>query len=281
MQLCIPCFKDDKIYDRCEIIKPKVGIIGNTYEILQEKGEYPAMLEFISGGISSFFCTDNTIIENKEQIRAICRRMPYITAEVIALKIMSLINPDDWIEGVYYCPRCGEKIITGIEYGEDTRDKISDLEIVNMGEDDNEEINIELYNNNIHVDLESHVKIMHAKTDNVLEEIESIDIRFPTIDDCIIGMQKYSNKKDIKRQFAIYSNCIKKINGEDVKIKWRRMWGEYIFDKMDSDDLSVIGKELQKYGIKKSIKRSCRECGKIWDALVNTSNFFVSGLRSV
>ena len=281
MQLCIPVFKDEKIYDQCEIIKPKSGIIGNTYEVLNEKGEYPAILEFISGGIKTFTSIDNEIIENKEQIRAICRRMSYITAETISLQIMSLVNPDDWIEGVYSCPRCGKKIITGIEFGEDTRDKISDLEIVNMGEDEKEEINIDLYCNNIHVDLENSIKIMHAKTDNILEEIESIDLRFPTIDDCIIGMQKYSDKKDIKRQFAIYSNALLKINGEDIKVKWKRMWGEYIFDKLDPDDLSIIGKELQKYGMKKTIARTCRECGKIWEAPVNTSNFFVSGLQSV
>lgn len=284
MQLCVPCFKEDeKIYDRCELLKPKTGVIGNTVEILQEKGEYPAILEFISGGIGSFTTIDDKIVEDKIQIRAICRRMPYLTAETIALQIMALVNPDDWIEGVYSCPRCHERIITGIDndYDEDTRDRVSDLEIGIMGEDENGEINPDLYINNIHVDLQEPVRILHAKTDNVIEEIESLDLRFPTIDDCIIGMQKYSDKKDVKRQFAIYAVALKKINGEEVKIKWKRTWGEFVFSNMDTSDIAVIGSELQKYGIKKTIVRTCRKCGKVWEAPVNTSNFFVSGLQSV
>jgi len=282
MQLSVPCFKSDgEVYDRCELIKPKTGVIGDTYEVLQEKGEYPAILEFISGGISNFTSVDGDIVEDKARIRAICRRMPYITSEVIALYIMIKVNPEDWIEGVYTCPRCHAQIITGYDDEDDTRDKVSDLDIVNMGEDESGEINPDLYINNIHVDLKEPVKILHAKTGNVLQEIRSIDIRFPTIDDCIIGMQKYPDKRDVKRQLAIYAMALTKVNGENVEIKWKRTWGEFIFDKLDPDDTSVIGEELQNYGLKKTVLRICRKCGKQWEAPVNTSNFFVSGLQSV
>lgn len=281
MQLSVPCFKSDgEIYDRCELIKPKTGVIGDTSDILEEKGEYPAILEFISGGISNFTSINGDIIDDKLKIRAICRKVPYITAEVIALYIMLKINPDDWIEGVYECPRCHAKIITGYDENDDTRDKITDLEINNMAEE-NGTIVPDLYTNNIHVELSESVKIIHAKTDNILQEIRSIDLRYPTIDDCIIGMQTYPERKDIKRQFAIYANALEKVNGEEIDIKWKKTWGEFIFNKLDPDDIMYIGDELQRYGIKKSILRTCRKCGKKWDSPVNTSNFFVSGLQSI
>lgn len=281
MELCIPCFKDGQIYSDAELKKPRAGVIATTYETLQEKGEYPAMCEFVAGGIESLLTIDGKVIDDKIQIKNICKKMPYITAETMSLQIMALVNKDDWIEGVYSCPRCHQKIITGVSDFEDTRDCLTDLEIINMGEDENGNIDPEKFFNNIHVDLECPVKIVARNTNETIEEITSLDMAFPTIDDCIIGMNKYPEGRDVKQQFFIYATALTKINDQEITLKWRRMWGEFLFKNMDPDDIAIIGKQLLKYGMKKTIKRTCRNCGKVWNSPINTSNFFVSGLQSV
>jgi hypothetical protein len=282
MQLSIPIFYKDNIYDQCEIQKPKAGVLANTLEVFQNKGDFSAILEFISKSIVSFTSIDNKIIDIPDQIKAICRRMSYITAEVIAIKTMLLINKDDWIEGVYECPRCKRQIITGIDHdtGEDNRDQIEDLKIINQGENDYSDINQDDYNDIIHINLVEPIRIIQKQTNTILHEIDTIDMRFPNLDDCIKGTSKYPGNKEAKRQFAIYAESLEKINGEEIKIKWQRIWGEFIFREMNIDDLSFIGETLQKYGLQRQIEKVCRYCGKVWDAPVNTSNFFESGLRS-
>jgi hypothetical protein len=281
MQLSIPIFRDGGvIIDKAEYKKPKSGALANTLEIMENQGEFHAILDLISSSIVSMETIENKVIDNIEQIRGNCRRMSYITAEVMAIKIMLLLNKDDWVEGVYRCPRCRKEIITGTGENEDKRDKISDLDIVNMGENEDGEINPDEYNNLIHVDLVEPVKIMHGKTDNILHQIDSIDIRYPTLDDCIEGAQKYPARKDVKRQYAIYAESLMKVNNEDVKVKWKKTWAEYVINRLDPDDIGVITEALNKYGLNRYIKKTCRHCGKEWSAPINTSNFFESGLHS-
>lgn len=283
MQLSVPIDYKDGVYDQCEFKKPKPGFLANALEVFQNQGDFPAILDFLANSITSFTSTEGKVINAPDQIRAICRRMPYVTADVIAIQIMLLINKDDWIEGVYACPRCKKEIITGVnnDTGEDNRDRILDLEIVNQGENEIGEIDSEEYNSQIFVELMEPVKILHAKTGEALHEIESFHMRYPTLDDCIKGGNKYPQNKEAKRQFAIYAEALEKINGEEIKVKWKKTWGEFIFREIDSDDLQFIGQEMQKYGMKRQIEKTCRHCGKTWMAPVNTSNFFESGLQSV
>jgi hypothetical protein len=271
MKLPIPIFSDEKIYDECEFKKPRSGVLAQTFELLKSQGDFPAILEFLAGGITSFRSVDGKIIDGKPLITSLCRKMSYISAEVISIYIMLLINKEDWIEGVYECPRCHNKIIKG-SGGYEEMDKIADLEIINMEPD---------YKNNIFINLIEPVNITNGNTGEILQTINSIDMRIPTIEDCINGGNKYPTEgKEVKRQFAIYAGCVTKINGEEIDDKWKRMYGEYVFNQLDPDDTEKIVNELQKYGIKKSLQLVCRQCGKEWTGPVNTSNFFVSGLRS-
>lgn len=284
MQLPVPCFyKEDKIYDRVEYKKPKTGIIANAYEVYQSQGNYPAMLEFVTGTVKSYTSMDDEIIEDKTMIRAITRRLPFMSAEAIALKVLAMVNEDDWVEGVYGCPRCGKKIITGVEsdLGLDNRDRISELEIKCMGQKDDGSIDIDHYNNDIFVELEEPVIIKHAKTGNVLHEINTIEITYPTVDNCIKGSLKYGDNKDVRREMAIYASCLKKVNGQEIDVKFRKTWAEFIFTNIEASDMNIITKAMKKYGIKKTILRTCISCGKRWESPVNTSNFFVSGLQQM
>jgi hypothetical protein len=46
-------------------------------------------------------------------------------------------------------------------------------------------------------------------------------------------------------------------------------------------NLGKIYSEIDKYGISRKVEKHCPECGKVWQADLNTSNFFVSALLPV
>jgi len=273
MKLAIPIFDGGKIYNEVEIKKPKTGVIASVYEIADRGNVFRAMVEFVARCIESITSMDGDIIEEPNAIKRLCGSMPYLSAEAIALRVMALINEDDTVEGVYKCPRCGNKVMT--EYDEildiDTRDRISELEIVCLEEAD--------YNNRIPVELEESVKITNSNTKEVLEEINSFEIRYPTMKDCIISANNMIEGQEVRVQIKIYINSLITVNGNPVDKKWISTWGAVLFRNTSPVDLAQIGNKLRSYGLKKTAERTCNKCGKVWNAPINTSNFFVSGLQ--
>lgn len=269
MDLPIPIFNGEKIYNLAEIKKPTTGILTATYEANQKGNNFKAILEFVSGCIESITSLDREIIDSKSEIKRLTGMMPYISAETLALKIMAKINEDDRIEGVYECPRCGKKII---DDSTEEMPRISELEINNMDISD--------YNNEIFVSLDESVKFRNKDTKEVIEEIEDFTIRFPTLNDCILACQGMREGEEVKRQLKIYANAIIKVNKIEVNKKWVSTWGTLLFNNMFPGDFRQITKAMKRYGIKQTIEKTCFHCGKIWDATINTSNFFASGLQS-
>ena len=274
MKLAIPIFDNDKIYNYVEIEEPRTKTIAKAYELAQKNNEYIAMLELIAGSIISIMSTEGDIIENKDIIKRLCGKMSYITADDVAIKIMLLINEDDNIEGLYSCPRCGNKIITenNYELGIDTRDKIRDLETICMQENE--------YTNSIRIELDKEIIIKNNNTGEPIETINNFEIRYPMINDCIIARRGMREGQEIYIQLKIYANSLTKINDQEIDKKWIAMYGKILFDVMRTKDIEKISNELKKYGIKKTVRKECNNCYKQWDAVVNTSNFFVSGLQS-
>lgn len=271
MNLPIPIFRNDKIYTSVDITKPRTGVITKAYDAAVYKGlNFKAMLEFVSGCIETIHSLDGESVSDPAKIKRICGMMPSTSAETVALKVMSLINENDYIEGVYICPRCGEKIITGDDGITDTRDKVQDLEIINM------EGNFE---NSIFVQLSEQVKIKDKRTGETLETIENFEVRYPTLNDCMNAEEGQRN--EITIALRIYCNALQKINGFDASAQWKGTYGMLMMNKIYPKDLSIISKAIKFYGIQKTKERICTECGKVWDAPLNTSNFFVSGLQPV
>lgn len=119
------------------------------------------------------------------------------------------------------------------------------------------------------------------KTGEVLETVESFTIKYPVLNDCIIAGRNMREGQEIRVQINIYIQSIIKVNGQSVERKWGATWGKLLFEELYPSDIEQISNELQKYGLKKEIERICNNCGKVWEAPVNTSNFFVLGLQSV
>ena len=274
MELAVPIFSEDgKIYDFVEIRKPKTKIITRAYEFVEKNNVFTAMLELLSGCVVSVTSMEGEIIDNPVMIRKLMGNIPYVSAEAVALKIIGTLNENDVIEGVYKCPRCGERIIGGYDsvLGIDTRDRVSDLAVTCLDKQN--------YINEIQVVPENPIKFFNPKTEEVLQEIESFAIRYPTINDCIIAGRGMQPGQEIRVQMKIYIQSLLKVNGKEINKSWTATYGQLLFDELYPDDMAQIGDALQSVGLSKTIDKTCNSCGKVWEASINTSNFFASGLR--
>lgn len=270
MRLPIPIFYDDKIYTDVDITEPETQVLTRAYESMKLGNAYKASLELVAGGIEAIYSNENDVIEDRAEIKKICSEMPYTSAETVCLLILADMTEEDVLVNLYTCPVCKKNNIPMYdpELGIDTRDRILDLEIVCM---DN-------FENEITAVLKKPVELIDRKTKEVFHKVESITIKYPTIKDCIIACQNSGNSQSASTQIKIYQNAMIKINGEEIDRKFISVWGKVIFDKLKLKDLKQFGNAMQKYGIAKTIKKQCIHCGFEWPAVVDTSDFFVSGL---
>jgi len=276
MRLAIPAkLSDGKLIDNVEIVKPVNESIVAAYEAMKNGNIFQAMVEIITGGIQAYTTNSGSVTESRSAIREAVRLMPYPAADCVSIEIMKLLTKDDYVEGVYQCPRCPRQVITEKDpfTGIDTRDRISNLEIKYCPVDN--------FTNEIAVNMQKPVFIKDAETGEVLETIESFAIHYPTLLDCIAAGQGMQEGQEVRVQIKIYINALEKINGRPIDRKWISAYGALMFAKTDPDDLEKLGNAMQLYGLKKLVERKCPGCGKVWLAPLNTSNFFASGLRAV
>lgn len=274
MKLPIPISSNGNFYSEIEINRPKTGIIADAQGLLDTGDVFSAIARFISGSTDSISGEGNTE-EVPDRIKTLTRRMPYRSAEYISMMILLLLNEeDDGIEGAYICPRCGCQIIAELDEQNDidTRDRISELPVTFMDEP----------KETFTVSLNEPVLIKNQQNDEVLYTVEELEIVHPTLENCIHAYRKHGAKDSVRRQLAIYSEAMVKINDEEVDNKLRNLWGMFIFENLDSStDIQTIGNEVSKYGMETSVGKDCPNCKKHFEAPINTSNFFASGLPSM
>ena len=269
MDLAISIFRNEKVYTSIDIQKPRAEIIAKAYDAANKGLFFKSIFEFIAGSVETIYGNDDTIETDPKKIKQICGMMPFVSAEAVAMKIMCKLNKDDTVEGVYSCPRCHHKIITGTDGLVDTRDKINDLPVIIMDSNANNEINVQ---------LSEPIKIKNVQTGEVIEEINSFTMRYPNLNDCMIAENGQSN--DVIIQLRMYCNSLLRVNGNEIDKSWIGSFGMLMFNRIWPEDLEKITIEMKRYGIIKTKKRECIECGKVWDAPLSTSNFFVSGLHA-
>ncbi len=266
IQLAIPVFYNDDIFTHVEIQEPSPATLADTQKEIEKTGNYfKAIHVFLSGSIMSYH--GKSIIDNKQQIYAITRLMPYTTASMLALDVLVDLNDDDFFEGVYHCPRCGYKIICEKAGDEDTRDAISSLHRTYMEE----------HSNRFGVDLIKHATLVKGEE---TEEITSIALHYPTLSDTIAAFSKIPTSDPVTRQYQIYVEAIELINGEAKPDAWKANFGLLTIQHVSIKDIRKIGNEVRRYGVDEHIEKTCSECGKVFRARVNTANFFVSALQS-
>ena len=116
----------------------------------------------------------------------------------------------------------------------------------------------------------------------VLEEILSLEMRYPTLSDCIRGASKQQGSDAVRTQFAIYVEAMTKCNGEELTAGWKSKFGMPMFNNLKDvkNDLYRISDEVKKYGLDTMVEKTCPSCDKVWKSNIPTVNFFVSALRS-
>lgn len=271
MKLVIPIFNNDKIYYDAQIIKPSGAVLADTKKIADTGDFFSALRIFLIGCVTG---VDD--IEDKVALKSLIAKMPYKTAEHLALEVIKLYNgTDDGIEGVYYCPRCGNQIISELKESDglesDTRDFLSNLKIgYYKGVD-----------GIIKTELTEPVRMKNVATGEIFEEINSYAIHIPTLEDGINAYQKYGAKDEVRLQFAMFVQSLVKINSEPIDTRWKNAVGMLFFEGMKDikNDVGKVVEEINSYGVIPKVDKHCNKCDKDWKATVNTSNFFGSALR--
>jgi len=276
MQLPIPIeTKLGNTFTEVELTKPRASVLADANKMLETGEIFLSIKTFLSGCIESFSGEEKSITD-KADIKNMVNLLPYRSAEFCFYKILVLYDPEnDAIEGIYRCPRCKSQIVT--EYLKtddleiDTRDYLSDLDIkyMNGGE------------KGITLELSEPVVIKKkGSEDDVIDSIESLEFRHPTLADCLVAEKKYGVNDSIRMQFATYVEALLKVNGKEIDKKFKNNFGMFIFNNIKNArvDLTALNEKVQQYGLDPFLEKTCRKCNKQFKSPINMSNFFVSGL---
>lgn len=279
MRLPIPIFHGDKVYPEVDITRPDNNALADTKRHVDRGDFYQALVSFLAGSVTAI--RGDSEITDKLSIKSLVRHMPYRSAEVVAIKVLIEMDPEDGVEGVYPCPRCGDKVIAELteENGEtisDTRDFVSNLGTHDMPEP---------FERSFLVALEEVVEIERADNKEKIESVESLEMHHPTLGDCIAAAAKVGQDDQVRLNYSIWLEATEKANDSDLSTlegkRWKSALGALVFGRIRNQiDRRAIAKEISKWGIDPEVTKHCRGCGKQFQVAVNTANFFGSGVRS-
>ena len=274
IQMPIPYLSNEgNIYKYIEIKKPSGQVLADARDAIDRTNEFNAMRVFVAGCTESI-ASENETITDSVAIKSMLGKISNKTLEYLSAMIMvDYYDGEDYIEGVYPCPRCGTSVVSeksdadGVEI--DTRDRITDLHVGFMEDIKDMQRTISF----------TPVELRSRKT---VDEVSEVTLRMPTTNDYIKAFQQ-GGQNMIKIQFQVYGDCIIKANGVDVDDTWRRSYGYKLFATL-TDFKKVfkeIGDWLNAYGLDPEVEKICRNqsCGKVFNAIINSSNFFASALQ--
>jgi len=249
----------DKTFTEAEVRRPTGGVSADTKRVADNGDVYAAMAIFVAGCLVSL--GEET---DRGQLRAYARGMSFVNAEYLALQALMATGIPDNIEGVYACPRCNNRITVEPDDGE----RISDLEV-------------RYADGPVFVDTEVDppVKITNDSTDEELVCVETLKIGMPSLSQLSKAFKKFGMADRTRMQFDAYVDATSEVNGASVDGKWRATWGMMVFNRMDVMTINKITGGLKGYGMANTVSRVCPACGKRWDAEVDTTGFFASGLE--
>jgi len=271
MKLPIPVEFRGKIYTEMDLKEPSPNVLADTESALK-KGQHRAVATMVGGVLSALRSTSGDIVDRKELEQA-ARKFPLRSAEVAVIYSLLERDEDDGIEGVYTCPRCGEKIVCEyVDEYDDTRDHIRSLKVVNCDSNGDQIAPL------IFFELSSPVDIV--TTDRETLRVSDIGMRHPTVADAMTVEAQIGADVNIKFQMALMAESLERINGEEVNRSFASSYGMMVMNKISRTDLIAISKMTTAFGIDQTVQKKCHECGKVWEEVVNTSNFFVSALDS-
>lgn len=267
MKLPIAFTHGEGLFVDATVIRPRGGVLADSRKAAEQGDFYGSILTFVAGIIERLTDSRGGETDDRAAVRMIVKdSMPFEDANYLAIQSLIMTEAGDEIDGVYPCPRCNEKVYPS----EDSPDLISELEVRYADNDGALTFSRE---------LKAEVEVREAGSGASLDVISSINLRVATIGDCMKAARSVGQKDVTRLNYAIMASCIIKVNGNEVDDKWRKTWGEWLFERMDSLDIREITRETSRYGYVTSVQRRCPHCDKEWQAEVNTAGFFGSALQ--
>lgn len=277
MKLPIPFEHLGQVFTDVEIKRPNTDAIAECKDKIRAGNTYGGMAIFAAGSIANL-SGDSKTIEEKQDIRKAVNDMPYCDVETVLIQSVIASGIDDVIEGIYPCPRCKEDFIPADpdpdfdpddpDHNWDEADRIRNLKIISAKE----------VGRTFTVELATPVQKIDAESKEVIETFETVELRDVTMDDMIRAERKVGLSNEDRFNSAVHTEATVKVNGQSIDRKWKGEWGTWLYDRIDYGDTKKIQEELRKFGTQALVQRTCRHCGKIWEAAVDTRSFFASGL---
>lgn len=263
-ELPLPVISKVGKFTACELQLLKGGPLADVVKIMNTKGVAHSMIEFIKGAATNFETENGEIFQDKNQFESIARVMPVRSAEALCIKVLSLMNPDDCVQGIYICKSCKKKVKVSKANGNSIN--YSDLKIEKK---DNEPLTFSIM---------EPVEIK-GESGDIKASMHSITLCRPTMNNYITGQTRFPPSDSVRQEYAMLADAITSIDGQLKELTWLRQWGVKLFERMGYKDLEKILEEIKTGGIQRQIEIYCPECGETFNGDIDPSSFFVSGLR--
>jgi hypothetical protein len=239
--------------------RPKAGVVAETRRVADTGQSFQALLGFLVAGVAELG-GDGEPIADKAAIREAVLDMPFPTINWASIQVLLGIGAKDEIDTYSQCPRC--KTVLQRE----GPDLIRNLEVRYADEPVTATRTLEY-------------PVVITSGGQPVVEVTSVRARCPTLRDCIAAAGRVGYANETRLQFAILAEAVTEVSGEVKDEKWRRTWGATVFERMDTADSRALGEALQGWGYPESLERICPKCNRNWEEAIDTSGFFVSGLR--
>ena len=277
VRLPVAIWEGEQVWTDAELRAPSPATIANTVDAF-EKGTYRGVVTLLAGCVTAFEGGGQREAD-RNRIAALVRKMPYASAEPLGIYALLENDPDDGIEGVYDCPRCGKGrvICEHVSDEEDTRDHIRSLPVMCQVADPIRDKPVRTFA----FTLSAPVQLTEQSAAGDPPMIaSSFMIRYPTLGDCIEGEAQTPGKASMRQEISIRAIGVEIINGEPMSPGALGTLARTMIEGMPKGDFRRLGEQLGRYGIASMVKKTCPVCAKVFDVRVVTSNFFASALVS-
>jgi hypothetical protein len=268
-ELPLPIIYNDEKITHYEVKRPGSEELAKANDTTSRAGSFEGFKELIKGGIAFFKTDKEKIYDKKNIIGQISGYAPYPSAEAIVWDILIELEPENWIRQYFLCDLCETKRIIKKDDGFLYRD-------LNIEIDDN----VSDYDGTYEIELEYPITHTNKANNEVLFSVSSIIMNYTTLNNASEAYSKFPREdQDAIRRLKSFELSLIGINGERKDPKFIRGYGNAIMKKLDKNDLLQIARKLRKYGVQKTLKITCHNCGNEMEEPVNMSNFFASALQ--
>lgn len=261
MRLAVPAlWKGVKIVE-AEIKRPDSGTLANTAKARKIQTEMHAMTEYISGSVISYTDSEGKDYTDIQSIKSITTGLPLQAAEQLSVKIMCLLYPEEYVQGIYTCPISGCNNKIKISKSNNNSVMFEDLEVV------------ERDNSDIVFTLREKVVLSKKESGEIIIGGQSLVFSIPTVKQYIAGIQKYPGN-EIYQYYEMVLSCLKLIDGIPIDANKIKAYGMSWIKKIDVGDIGDILKKINQGGIIKEIDIICSECTEEFKGPVELASFF-------